>query len=188
MNLVWATRGRGWGFRFLLDGGFEDPFPVYDSAFAGVEGESTVYQRSASWVALRFPDPLGRRDDAGRVIPQDLVVLPPLADEVRSVEEGILVVWPLIADVYAAVWDEPHPPSGSSVRAALGLASGPAAVLGLSPTTDSNSANGVSRMILGLADRPLVGFALVGFVAAVLATCVVRQILRRHRYRHPSRA
>lgn len=186
MNLIWATRGREWGFRFLLDGEFEDPFPVYDSAFAGVEGESTVCQRTAARVALRFPDPLGRRDDAGRVIPHDLVLLPPLADEVRSVEEGVLVVWPLIADVYAAVWDEPHPPSGSSVRAALGLASVPAAVLGISPTTDSDSANGVSHMILRLADRPLVGFALAGFGAAVLAACVVRQVLRRHGYRHPS--
>ena len=130
MNLVWATRGRAWGFRFLLDGGFGDPFPVYDSAFSGTEGESAVYRRIASRVALRFPDPLGRRDEAGRVIPHDLVVLPPLADEVRSVEEGLLVVWPLIADFYADVWDQPQPPSGPSVRAALGLKVDPDAIRG----------------------------------------------------------
>ena len=25
MTLIWATRGRTWGFRFLRDGGFEEP-------------------------------------------------------------------------------------------------------------------------------------------------------------------
>ena len=34
MSLIWATRGRTWGFRFLRDGGFPDPLPVYDLAFS----------------------------------------------------------------------------------------------------------------------------------------------------------
>lgn len=111
MNLVWATRGRSWGFRFLLDGGHSDPLPVYERAFAGTEGESTVCRRVVGTVALRFPDPLGRRDEAGRPIPHDIVVLPPLAGDVSSVEDGLRLVWPLLEDTYSRVWDEPRPPS-----------------------------------------------------------------------------
>jgi hypothetical protein len=186
MNLVWATRGLAWGFRFLLDGGFDDPFPVYDSAFSGTEGESSVYRRIASRVALRFPDPLGRRDEAGRVIPHDLVVLPPLADEVRCVEEGVLVVWPLIADVYADVWDQPQPPSGPSVRAAFGLKVDPDAIRDPSPTTDSDSPNSVSRKILKLTNPPFLGLAIVGVGTTALAVWVVRRAIRCREHRQAS--
>ena len=55
-SVVWATRGRSWGFKFLLDGGFADPLQSYDRAFAGTEGESTVCRRVGTHVALRFPD------------------------------------------------------------------------------------------------------------------------------------
>ncbi len=51
MNLIWATRGRSWGFRFLLDGGYSDPLPVYEKAFAGAEGESTLCRRVDAHVA-----------------------------------------------------------------------------------------------------------------------------------------
>ena len=37
MTLIWATRGRTWGFRFLRDGGLEDPLDTYEEAFAGIE-------------------------------------------------------------------------------------------------------------------------------------------------------
>lgn len=66
-------------------------------------------------MALRFPDPLGRCDAAGRVIPHDIVVLPPLADEVRSSEDGQRLVWPELADIFARVWDMPRPPSEADV-------------------------------------------------------------------------
>ena len=120
MNLVWATRGRSWGFRFLLDGGSTDPLPVYDHAFAGTEGEPPMCRRVGTQVALRFPDPEGRSDEAGRVIPHDIVVLPPLADDVRSVEDGQRIVWPLLADVFARLWDLERPPSASDIRRAFG--------------------------------------------------------------------
>lgn len=116
MNLVWATRGRSWGFRFLLDGGYSDPLPVYERAFAGTEGESILCRRVNAHVALRFPDPRGRRDQAGRLIPHDIVVLPPLADDVRSVEDGRRLVWPLLADTFARVWELPGPPSPADIQ------------------------------------------------------------------------
>jgi len=115
MSLIWATRGRTWGFRFLLDGGFEDPLPEYDTAFSGVEDAPEVCRRVGERVALRFPDPLGRKDTAGRVIPHEFVVSGPLADEIDSVEDGLRLVWhqPRVADEFARIWESPAPPSAN---------------------------------------------------------------------------
>jgi hypothetical protein len=119
VNLVWATRGRTWGFRFLLDGGCSDPLPVYERAFGGTEGDSAMFRRVGGQVALRFPDPQGRRDAAGRTIPHDVVALPPIAPEIRSVEDGQRLIWPILADAFARLWDLPEPPSPDEVTKAF---------------------------------------------------------------------
>ncbi|TQM61726.1 hypothetical protein FBY41_1739 [Humibacillus xanthopallidus] len=103
-GLIWATRGRSWGFRFLLDGGLSDPLLAYERAFANLEDEPTTCRRTAHKVALRFPDPLGRTDAAGRVIPHEFVVLGDLAKEIQSVEDGLQQVWPHVAGTYARIW------------------------------------------------------------------------------------
>jgi hypothetical protein len=110
-RLIWATAGRSWGFRFVLKGGLSDPLPVYERSFANRKDEPTTFHRSAGTVALRFPDPLGRRDASGRVIPHEFVVFGDLADEIESVEDGRQRVWPLVAKVYAGTWDAERPPS-----------------------------------------------------------------------------
>ncbi len=109
--LIWATRGRSWGFRFLLNGGQPDPLLDYERSFADLQDEPTTYRRTAGKVALRFTDPLGRRDTAGRVIPHDFVVSGDLANKIESVEDGLQQIWPLVAGAYARVWDAPEPPS-----------------------------------------------------------------------------
>jgi len=114
MNLIWATRGRAWGFRFLMDGGFDDPLVVRDAVFSGFEGEPEVWCRIDDKVALRFPDPDERRDAAGRVIPHEFVVLGPDAERIDSLDEGRRRIWPLVADEYERVWQLPDPPSAPS--------------------------------------------------------------------------
>jgi hypothetical protein len=109
MTLIWATRGLTWGFRFLRDGGRNDPLSAYEIAFAGLENEREVCRRLGSRVALRFEDPLARKDLAGRIIPHDFVVFAPLAAQIDSIEDGLKVVWPLVADEYAKDWQEPKP-------------------------------------------------------------------------------
>lgn len=111
MKLIWATRGRMWGFRFLRDGGFPDPLVEYDKAFSNVEGESEVCRRVGDTVALRFPDPSGWQDAAGRVIPHEFVVFPPLTEGIDSLEDGIRVIWPIVASEFARLWELPKPPS-----------------------------------------------------------------------------
>lgn len=115
MNLIWATRGRTWGFRFLWDGGFQDPLLEYEEAFRGREGSAEVWQRIDDAVAVRFQDPLGRKDAAGRVVPHDFVVFSPLAERITSVDDGLGILWPLVADEYAGVWDLPTPPPDRGV-------------------------------------------------------------------------
>lgn len=114
-GLVWATRGRSWGFRFLLDGGVSRPLAVYEPIFAQLEGESSGLVRSGSMVALRFTDPEGRRDTAGRRIPHDFVVGAPLGDQIHSVEDGVRLVWPVVCDAYASIWDREQAPSREEV-------------------------------------------------------------------------
>ena len=56
-GLIWLTRGKSWGFRFVLDGGLPDPLPEYERVFERVDqDESTACDRVAGAVALRFPE------------------------------------------------------------------------------------------------------------------------------------
>lgn len=105
-GLIWLTRGRSWGFRFLLDGGLPDPLPEYERVFERVDqDEPAACDRVADAVALRFPDPQGRRDASGRVIPHDFVVPDNLGLAIESVDDGISSVWPLVAEDYGRIWD-----------------------------------------------------------------------------------
>lgn len=114
MRLIWATCGKTWGFRFLLDGGFEDPLPVYDRYFSALGDESPAWRAfDDGTVALRFFDPDGRRDDAGRVIPHEFVVFDDrgIHDElwIDSAQTGFAKVWPEVKDKFEEIWDRPDP-------------------------------------------------------------------------------
>lgn len=115
-QLIWATRGRSWGFRFLLDAGLSDPLPTYERAFAGLVDAPTVCRRAGQEVALRLPDPQRRRDSAGRVIPQEFVALGHLADTVGTVDDGLEQIWPLVEHAYARVWDADAAPTSADLR------------------------------------------------------------------------
>ena len=110
MRFIWATRGYSWGFRFLRCGGLEDPLFEYEAAFSTLEDQTEGWRRIGSKVAVRFPDPLGRRDAAGRIIPHDFVLFEPLADEVESLEDGRRRIWPLVAEEFAKTWRSATPP------------------------------------------------------------------------------
>lgn len=111
MKLLWATRGRAWGFRFLKNGGFLDPLPEYDKFFSSLGDAPEAWRRTPGGVALRFPDPEGRRDRAGRVIPHEFVVFAPDADRIDSLEVGRRLVWDEVKDIFERWWASPEPPS-----------------------------------------------------------------------------
>jgi hypothetical protein len=111
VSFIWATRGRAWGFRFLRTAGISDPLPDFEAAFSGLEDSPQAWHRATDKVALRFPDPLGRQDRAGRVISHQFVLFGPLSDGIDSVEDGVREIWPLVANRFNDVWDKPSPPA-----------------------------------------------------------------------------
>lgn len=115
-GIVWATRGRSWGFRFLLDGGLSNPLAEYERVFGDHKDEPTAWVQTAGRVGLRFPDPESRRDTAGRIIPHEFVIVGPQSDRIRSLEAGIESVWPRVAKAYARVWDADRPPLLAELR------------------------------------------------------------------------
>ncbi|WP_345752101.1 hypothetical protein [Microbacterium rhizophilus] len=113
MTYIWGTRGRAWGFTFLTTAGLEDPLRDYEIAMAPLEGAASGYARVGDVVALKFPDPEGRHDRAGRAVSHSFVLYGALAERVGSLEDGVREVWPLVADEYAQVWDLPMAPLAS---------------------------------------------------------------------------
>jgi hypothetical protein len=103
----------------MLDAGLSDPLPDYERAFGDVKDAPTAWMREAGRVALRFPDPLGRRDSAGRIIPHEFIVFGDLGLAIDSVESGVREIWPLVADTYSRFWDADRPPSDADVRGIL---------------------------------------------------------------------
>lgn len=110
MTLVWATRGRSWGFRFIRTAGAPDPLPIYEDAFSSVEDEPEVFRRSQTLVALRFRDPDGRKDQSSRLIFHEFVLQGEMAEDLHSIEEGREKIWPLVADEYERIYDLTTPP------------------------------------------------------------------------------
>lgn len=113
MKLIWATRGRNWGHRFLLDGGYRDPLPEYDRMFSTLSDESELWHVEGDRAALRFPDPERRADHAGRIISHEFVIFAPEFLEISSAATGLSLVWnqPNVAARFDEIWDLPKPPS-----------------------------------------------------------------------------
>ncbi len=118
-QLIWATRGRHWGFRFLLNAGIGDPLSTYEKAFQGLASSASAFGHDGSVAALRFPDPEGRRDSARRVIPHEFVLLGELAESVNSVETGVRLIWPMVSETYARIWEAEKAPSRDDITGVL---------------------------------------------------------------------
>ena len=108
--MIWATRGWDWGFRFLRDGGLDDPLDVYDAVFVGAGDATELLVHRDGYTGLRFPDPAGRTDRSGRSIPHEFVLWAGVVTDLASVEAGRDFVWPLVAREYDATWLSPTPP------------------------------------------------------------------------------
>lgn len=108
-TFIWATRGRLWGFRFLRDGGFKDPLPVYERAFAGVANERQVTRVVDGVLVLRFPDPEGRQDRARRTIAHDFVIRPNSSGELPALADAADIAWDSVAADYTRLWAAEEP-------------------------------------------------------------------------------
>lgn len=107
MRLIWATRGRTWGFRFLRTAGLRNPLEVYEEAFTGSDGAPFAFAQRAETLAIRFPDPRQRQDRAGRIIPHEFVVLAPDHLRFSDCASARAELWHEVEAEYASIWDEP---------------------------------------------------------------------------------
>lgn len=110
-EFIWATRGRSWGFRFLRTGGLKTPLTVYEEVFAAIGDQAEVWRRVGDKCAVRFPDPAGRRDAAGRVIPHEFVLLGRWAHDLNSLDDARGRLWHEVAEEFERVWAQPEPPT-----------------------------------------------------------------------------
>lgn len=116
MRFIWATRGRIWGFRFLRTGGVPNPLEVYERAFVRTDGAPSLLDRHGELVVVRFADPDGRSDRAGRTIPHDFVIFSADQDSFRSVDDARAALWPEVRKEYEAVWDMPSAPATAAAQ------------------------------------------------------------------------
>ena len=84
---------------------------MYEETFSKVGEQPEAWRRVGDNFALRFPDPEGRRDAAGRVIPHDFVLLGRWSDGIKSLDDGRERIWHEVADEFESVWDKSEPPS-----------------------------------------------------------------------------
>lgn len=118
-SIIWATRGRSWGFRFLLRGGLPDPLLEYERVIGQIGEEPEAWGSRSGKIAVRLPDPEGRKDASGRLIPHQFVVWGDLASSIASVDDARSFLWPLVADLYADVWQSEQPPASEYIATRL---------------------------------------------------------------------
>lgn len=85
-----------------------------------IPGAARAWGRVGEVVGVRFPDPEGRRDESGRVIPQQFVVAGELASTISSADDGVECIWPLVGGVYASIWWNDDPPTAEEIEALVG--------------------------------------------------------------------
>lgn len=110
MSLIWATRGRTWGFRFLRNASVADPLPVFEAAFYGIEDDPEVWRRLGQTVAIRIRDPEGRKDQSGRIILHEFVIEGDMTAGLNSTQDGRDKIWPLVAGEYGRIYNSSGPP------------------------------------------------------------------------------
>lgn len=109
MSLLWATRGRAWGFRILRCTFPGDPLRTYTPALRALGDAPEGFHADAGTVTLRILDPEGRTDRSGRPIPHEFVADGADADGIDGAEAARERLWPLVTVDYAAIWDRPSP-------------------------------------------------------------------------------
>jgi hypothetical protein len=86
-HILWSTRGLDWGFSLVLVPKLkcQDWLRVRDAIFGGSSNDGDFFKRDSiglcgsreEYAAVRFLDPKGRKDRAGRVIPHEFVIFGP---------------------------------------------------------------------------------------------------------------
>jgi len=104
LRYIWATRGRDWGFRFLRNGGLQDPLSTYERAISPLGEERNAFQQTDEFIVVRFDDPDRRSDAAGRLIPHEFVLFHQAADSQPSFDDVRRLAWNEVSEYYNSIW------------------------------------------------------------------------------------
>ena len=116
VGVVHGARTKNKGFTFPGRGGLSDPSAEWMKAGftgsglpAGVDPATKThawrYGDRGEKIAAVFPDPLGRRDRAGREIHHEVMLPEEVAKKVKDLSDVPKVAWDLIKDTYDALYE-----------------------------------------------------------------------------------
>ena len=105
-DIIHATRGKDYGFRFIKKGGLPDPLQAYESAFSERPDAGLFNRLDDGRIALSFMDPQGRRDHAGRVIPHEVIIPKSMSGDIKDHADAVAKVWPELEKTYRYMKDE----------------------------------------------------------------------------------
>jgi uncharacterized protein (UPF0333 family) len=108
VGIVHASRGRNRGFTFPQRGGLNNPLKEYDTSGLSNINSTTSFKRygdANEKIAARFLDPIGRKDESGRIIPHDVMLPKSMSKGVNSIDDVVKVAWPHIKDVFGALYE-----------------------------------------------------------------------------------
>ncbi len=111
-SVIHASRGKDVGFRFLKKGGVPDPMHEYEKAFNDSMSGDLFQRLPDGKVAVRFMDPEGRKDFAGRLIPHEVIVPATMSSGLNSVSDVVQNLWPILKPAH----DEMYVEEGSMAR------------------------------------------------------------------------
>jgi hypothetical protein len=106
-DIIHATRSRTKGFQFRAKGGLSDPFMEWSKNDDGSSmGPAFLrYGDRNEKVVGTFLDPLGRKDQAGRVIPHTVILPEHLSKNVHNADDLFNKAWDLIKDDFDKFYD-----------------------------------------------------------------------------------
>jgi hypothetical protein len=106
-DIIHATRARTKGFEFRKKGGLPDAFVEWQKNDDGSSLGAAFkrYGDRSEKVVGTFLDPLGRKDQAGRVIPHTVILPEHLAKGVHNADDLFNKAWPLIKDDFEKFYD-----------------------------------------------------------------------------------
>lgn len=108
VGIVHASRTKNKGFTFPGRGGLSDPFIEWEKAGfksnVNVVGTRRYGERNEK-IAASFPDPLGRKDRAGRPINHEVMIPEEVAKNIHNLDDVPNIAWSMIKDTYNALYD-----------------------------------------------------------------------------------
>jgi hypothetical protein len=100
-DIVFYSRGKNKGLRFMQNGGTPTPLAEFGKGFQGDYDQPMDYfHKYEGKIAVVLKDPEGRKDHAGRYIPHNLIIPKSMAPGIDNIDDVVEKIWPKLKDIY----------------------------------------------------------------------------------------